>query len=88
MPAVERPIRYKVLLLNDDYTTMDFVVLVLQRIFFKPVDQAYAIMMQVHRTGLGIAGVYVYDVAETKCLKVHRLAREHGFPLRCILEPE
>lgn len=87
-PVAERPPRFKVLLLNDDYTTMEFVVMVLRQVFSKTSEQAFTIMMHVHRNGLGLAGVYTYDVAEMKCITVHRLAREHGFPLRCGMEPE
>ncbi len=87
-PTVEKPRRYKVLLLNDNYTTMDFVVAVLQRVFRRTHDEAYGIMLAVHRQGMGVAGIYVKDVAEMKCDAVHALAREHGFPLRCTTAPE
>ncbi len=87
-PTVEKPRRHKVLLLNDNYTTMDFVIAVLQHVFRKTHDDAYRIMLAVHRQGMGVAGVYVKDVAEMKCDAVHAMAREHGFPLRCTTEPE
>jgi ATP-dependent Clp protease adaptor protein ClpS len=84
----ERPHLYKVLLLNDDYTTMDFVVYVLENIFHKPVAEATRIMLHVHRQGAGLAGVYTRDIAETKIDAVHQLARENEFPLRCVMEKE
>lgn len=85
---VKRPRRYKVLLLNDDYTTMEFVVEVLTTIFRKSPDDAVRIMMSVHKNGMGVAGVYVKSVAEAKAEAVHDRAREQGFPLRCALEQE
>lgn len=82
------PKRYKVLLLNDDYTTMEFVVAILEQIFFKAHEDAVRIMLQVHRQGMGVAGVYVKEIAEMKCVLVHDLAGAHGFPLHCVMEPE
>lgn len=82
------PKRYKVLLLNDDYTTMDFVVTILKQVFSRGNQDAIRIMLQVHRQGMGVAGVYVKDIAEMKCETVHNLAGAHGFPLHCIMEPE
>ena len=82
------PPRCRVVLLNDHYTTMEFVVEVLEQIFLKPHDQAVAVMLAVHGHGRGVAGVYVRQVAETKCAAVHRRARSEGFPLRCIIEQE
>jgi len=82
------PPRYRVMLLNDHYTTMEFVVDVLEQVFHKPHDEAVAIMLAVHGHGSGVAGVYVRQVAETKCAVVHRRARAEGFPLRCVMEPE
>ncbi len=82
------PPLYRVLLLNDDYTTMEFVVKILQDVFRKSHDEATKIMLSVHRHGTGLAGVYVKQIAETKCATVHRLARAEGFPLRCAMEPE
>lgn len=82
----KRPSMYKVLLHNDDYTTMDFVVMVLQSIFHKSVEEANRIMLNVHEQGLGVAGVYPRDVAETKVILVHELARKNEYPLKCSLE--
>ena len=75
------------ILLNDHYTTMDFVIEVLMVIFHKPVEDANRIMLDVHRKGKGIVGVYSWDIAATKAEQVHLAAREHEFPLRCIVEP-
>ena len=80
------PSMYKVLLHNDDYTTMDFVVMVLETIFHKSVEEANRIMLNVHEHGLGVAGVYPRDVAETKTILVHDLARKHEYPLKCSIE--
>ncbi len=82
------PRRYKVLLHNDDYTAMDFVVMILQDIFRKPSNEAERIMWNVHRHGVGVAGVYTKTIAEEKVKAVHDSAREHGYPLRCSTEPE
>jgi ATP-dependent Clp protease adaptor protein ClpS len=84
----KEPTRYKVLLLNDDYTTMDFVVEVLETVFHKTPAESFRIMMQVHIQGKGLCGVYTFEVAETKVEAVHDLARQHGFPLRACLEEE
>lgn len=81
-----KPPYFNVFLLNDDYTTMDFVVNVLERIFQKSTVEATQIMLHVHNRGKGLAGVYPRDIAETKVDKVHRLAKEHEFPLRCSME--
>ena len=83
---VKQPPLYRVLLHNDDYTTMEFVVHVLQSIFNHEEAQATQIMLHVHRKGIGVAGVYTKEVAETKVEQVHALARSHEFPLRCSLE--
>jgi len=83
---VAEPAMYKVYLLNDDYTTMEFVVEVLMFVFNKPVEDASKIMLKIHREGIGLCGVYTYEVAETKINTVHRLAEENGFPLKCIME--
>jgi ATP-dependent Clp protease adaptor protein ClpS len=82
------PSLWKVILHNDDYTTQDFVVMVLQRVFRKPETEAVSIMMDVHRKGAGVAGVYPYDVADTKVAQVRALAEAQEFPLLCTLEPE
>jgi ATP-dependent Clp protease adaptor protein ClpS len=84
----KKPELFKVLLLNDDYTTMDFVVEVLENVFNKAPAEAYRIMMAVHTQGQGLCGVYPYEVAETKVATVVDLARSHGFPLRAAMEPE
>ncbi|HJW67859.1 MAG TPA: ATP-dependent Clp protease adapter ClpS [Candidatus Binatia bacterium] len=81
-----RPRRYKVLLHNDDYTTMEFVVWVLQSVFNHDETTATQIMLHVHRTGIGVAGVYSRDVAETRVAQVDALAKDHEFPLRCSME--
>jgi ATP-dependent Clp protease adaptor protein ClpS len=81
-----KPPMYKVLLHNDDYTTMEFVVQVLMEVFHKPQAEAVQIMLHVHRRGIGVAGVYPYEVAETKVATVHALARKFEYPLKCSLE--
>ncbi|MBP8037051.1 MAG: ATP-dependent Clp protease adapter ClpS [Desulfobulbus sp.] len=86
--ALQEPPLYKVLLHNDDYTTMEFVVMVLVTVFAKNSDEATRIMLNVHHQGIGIAGVYTREVAETKVAIVHRLARRHQFPLKCTLEQD
>jgi ATP-dependent Clp protease adaptor protein ClpS len=85
---VQRPRMWKVLLHNDDYTTQEFVVWVLETIFHKAPGEAYAIMMNVHRSGLGIAGVYTHDVASTKTASTKHLAEQHEYPLLVTMEPE
>ena len=82
------PSMFRVLLLNDDYTTMDFVIQILMLIFHKSMEEATRIMLNVHRKGVGICGVYTYEVAETKVDMVHALARENEFPLQCTMEKE
>ena len=84
----DEPPLYRVLLLNDDYTTMEFVVQVLRFVFNKPPAEATRIMLNVHREGSGVCGTYPREVAETKVETVHSLARESGFPLRCKMERE
>ncbi len=85
---VTRPERFKVLLYNDDYTPMEFVVRVLETLFDKGPSEATQIMLQIHNAGLGIAGVYVLEVAETKIAVVHGRAEKQGYPLRAGLEKE
>jgi ATP-dependent Clp protease adaptor protein ClpS len=85
---VERPPRFKVILYNDDYTPKDFVVALLEQVFRKSPAEATQLMLQIHHGGLGIAGVYVLEVAETKVATVHELAEEHGYPLRAGVEKE
>ena len=84
----KKPSLYKVLLLNDDYTPMDFVVYVLERFFNKQSDEANRIMWHVHQKGVGICGVYTYEVAETKVAQVTNFARQHQHPLQCTMEKE
>ena len=85
---VEEPPMYRVMLLNDDYTTMEFVVEVLVYVFQKSLEEATQIMLNVHRSGVGVCGIYPYEIAETKVNTVETLARENGFPLKCIMERE
>ena len=85
---VQPPVMWRVLLHNDDYTTQEFVVWVLETVFNKPPAEAFAIMMRVHQAGLGIAGVYTRDVAETKVSATRRLAEQHEYPLLVTMEPE
>lgn len=85
---VTEPPLYKVLLINDDYTTMEFVVEILMTVFHKTPEAAVDIMLKVHKEGVGLCGVFTYDVAETKVETVHILAREKGFPLKCRIERE
>lgn len=82
----QTPRQYNVILLNDDYSTMDFVILVLESVFQKSPSEAYGIMMQVHLNGRGLAGVYTQEIAETKVDTVATMAREAGYPLRAIME--
>ena len=85
---VEEPPMYKVMLLNDDYTTMEFVVEILMYVFNKSPESAATIMLNVHRKGIGVCGSYSHEIAETKVDTVHNLARESGYPLRCSMEQE
>ena len=85
---VEPPRMWRVLLHNDDYTTQEFVVWVLETIFQKPFTEAFTIMMSVHRSGLGVAGVYTHEVAETKLRTTMQTAEAHEFPLLVTMEPE
>lgn len=83
---VKEPDEYRVILLNDDFTTMEFVVAVLMTVFHKSIVEATKIMFDVHKKGRGVVGVYSYDIASTKIQRVHTMARENGFPLRCTME--
>ena len=85
---IDEPSRYKVLLHNDDYTTMEFVVEILMLVFKKSPEDAVRIMLNVHHKGIGICGVYTFEVSETKVNTVHTLARQYGFPLKCTMEKE
>ncbi|WKE67246.1 ATP-dependent Clp protease adapter ClpS [Gallaecimonas kandeliae] len=86
-PALKRAPMYKVVLMNDDYTPMDFVVLVLQRFFSMDHEKATQVMLSVHYQGKGVCGVFSADVAETKVAQVNRFARDNGHPLLCAMEP-
>ena len=83
---LEEPKRFRVLMHNDDYTTMEFVVQILESVFAKNPSEATQIMLAIHRQGVGVCGVYPAEIAETKIARVHRTAREHGFPLKCSME--
>jgi ATP-dependent Clp protease adaptor protein ClpS len=84
----KKPSMYKVILLNDDYTPMEFVVELLKVVFHKPHAEATRIMLHVHQNGMGVAGVYPFEIAETKVRTVDELARENQFPLKCTMEKE
>ncbi len=86
--ATAEPKLYKVLLLNDDYSSMEFVVDILMTIFHKTYAEAEKIMIQIHKSDKGLCGVYTYEVAETKVAQVSKIAREQGFPLKAIMEEE
>ena len=83
---LQEPGMYKVLLHNDDYTTMEFVVQVLMVVFHKSIEDATRIMLNVHKQGIGICGLFTFDVAETKVETVTRMSRDNGHPLRCTME--
>ena len=85
-PKTKKPSNYKVLMLNDDYTPMEFVVLVLQRFFSMGIEDATRVMLQVHQQGIAVCGVFTYEVAETKVSQVIDFARENQHPLQCTLE--
>jgi ATP-dependent Clp protease adaptor protein ClpS len=87
-PKTKKPSMYKVLMLNDDYTPMEFVVHVLESFFGKSREEATRIMLHVHQRGVGVCGVYTYEVAETKVTQVIDYARKHQHPLQCTLEKE
>jgi ATP-dependent Clp protease adaptor protein ClpS len=82
------PKKYKVFLLNDDYTSMDFVIDILMNVFHKNYAQAEMIMLEIHKKGQGLCGVYSYEIAETKVMQVQKLSREQGFPLKATMEEE
>ena len=84
----KKPSMYKVILLNDDYTPMEFVVFILEQIFAKSREEATHIMLQVHQKGMGVCGVFTYEIAETKVNRVMELARKEQHPLQCQLEKE
>jgi ATP-dependent Clp protease adaptor protein ClpS len=84
----KRPPLYKVILLNDDYTPMEFVVEMLKMIFHKPHAEATRIMLHVHQNGMGVAGVYPYEIAETKVRTVEEVARQSEYPLKCVMEKQ
>ncbi len=85
---LKHPKLYKVLLHNDDYTTMEFVIWILQSVFHHDETAATRIMLHVHENGIGVAGVYAHEVAETRAAKVESLARAHEYPLRCSVEED
>lgn len=85
---IEEPKKYKVLLLNDNYSTMDFVIDILVRIFKKSTDEATVIMLNIHNNGKDVCGVYTHEIAATKVMQVKNLARQKGFPLKAIMEEE
>jgi ATP-dependent Clp protease adaptor protein ClpS len=87
-PKAQKPSLYKVLILNDDYTPMEFVVYVLERFFHKSADEATKIMLHVHQYGVGVCGVYTYEIAETKVAQVVDMARRHQHPLQCTMEKD
>jgi ATP-dependent Clp protease adaptor protein ClpS len=85
---LKRPRLYRVILLNDDYTTMEFVVLILTHVFHHGESTAHAIMLNIHQTGAGIAGIYTHEIAETKVQQVMELAQQNEYPLQCTMEPD
>lgn len=87
-PRTKKPSMYKVLLLNDDYTPMEFVVHILERFFGKSTEEANRIMLHVHRRGVGVCGIFTYEIAETKVNQVMEFSRSHQHPLQCTLEKE
>ena len=87
-PKTQKPALYKVLLLNDDYTPMEFVVLTLQRFFRMGLEDATRVMLHVHQRGVGICGIFTYEVAETKVTQVMDFAKQHQHPLQCTMEKD
>ncbi len=86
LDELQEPFMYRVLLHNDDYTSMEFVVEVLQFVFNKSIEDSTLIMLKVHNEGIGLCGIYTYEIAETKVNMVKTLAREREFPLKCTME--
>ncbi len=86
--SLKYPKQYKVFILNDDYTSMDFVIDVLMTIFHKSYEESEAIMLEVHKKERGLCGVYTHEIAETKVMQVHKTARDSGFPLKSTMEEE
>jgi ATP-dependent Clp protease adaptor protein ClpS len=84
--ALSEPTQYKILMHNDHYTTMDFVVQVLETVFNKPPSEAVQIMLNIHQKGVGLCGIFTEEIAETKVDTVHFLAKQQGFPLKCSME--
>lgn len=85
---LREPRRFKVIIYNDDFTTMDFVVMILMEVFLKSEEEANALMLQVHHSDKAVVGIYTYDIATSKVRKATNMAREEGFPLRLTVEPE
>jgi ATP-dependent Clp protease adaptor protein ClpS len=85
---LREPRRYKVIIHNDDFTTMDFVVMILEQVFLKSEEEAHTLMLQVHHSDKAVVGIYSYDIAVSKTNKATRMAREQGYPLRLTVEPE
>ena len=88
LPQIETPKMYKVILLNDDYTPMDFVILILRRFFAKSEEESTKIMLDVHKKWSGVAGVFTLEIAEMKVMQVNQFARSNQHPLKCMMEPE
>ena len=87
-PRTKKPKRYKVYVLNDDFTTMEFVIEVLMSVFNKTFEESEKLMLEIHQKGSGVAGVYTYEVAETKAMRVISMAQSRSYPLQCGIEPE
>ena len=85
---LQEPKKYNVFLLNDDYSTMDFVIEVLMKVFRKSLDEATTIMLNIHNNGRDLCGIYTYEIASTKVAQVKTMAREKGFPLKAVMEEE
>ena len=85
---IREPRRFKVIIYNDDFTSMDFVVMILMEVFLKSEEEANALMLQVHHSDKAVVGIYTYDIATSKVRKATNMAREEGFPLRLTVEPE